>query len=107
MQFFFINGKKYKYSIYPVVLENLYGEKEHVFSIIYVYEDELFLKEIEPYTSSIIIKILLEILFFVIFGCSLLYLIYLTFYYLTKYIAIPIKNVNYMLKGINIGGKKR
>ena len=107
MQYFFINGKKYKYSLYPVVLENLYGEKEHIFSIVYVYNDELFLKEIEPYTSSITIKILLEILFFIIFGCSLLYLIYLTFYYLTKYIVIPIKNVNYMLKGINIGGKKR
>ena len=107
MQFFFLNGKKYKFSIYPIVFENLYGEKEHVFSIIYVYDEELFLKEMEPYTSSIIIKIILEILFFLIFGCSLLYILYLTFYYLTQYIVIPIKNVNYMLKGINIGGNKR
>ena len=93
--------------MYPIVFENLYGEKEHVFSIIYVYDEELFLKEMEPYTSSIIIKIILEILFFLIFGCSLLYILYLTFYYLTQYIVIPIKNVNYMLKGINIGGNKR
>ena len=107
MQFFFINGTKFKFSIYPVLLENLYGEKEHVFSIVYVYNDELLLKEIEPYTSSIIIKIILELLFFIIFGCSLLYIIFLTFHYLTKYIVIPIKNVNYMLKGINIGGNKR
>ena len=107
MQFFFLNGKKYKFSLFPIVLENLYGEKEHVFTIVYVYDEELFLKEMEPYTSSIVIKILLELLFFVIFGCSLLYIIYLTFYYLSKYIVIPIKNINYMLKGINIGGERR
>ena len=66
MQFFFLNGKKYKFSLFPIVLENLYGEKEHVFTIVYVYDEELFLKEIESYTSSIVIKILLELLFFVI-----------------------------------------
>ena len=108
MQYFFLNEKKYKYSIYPVILENLYGEKEHVFSIIYVYSDELYLEEIKNNNnSSIVIKILLELVIFIVFGFGLLYIIYLTFNILSKYIVIPIKNVNYMLKGINIGGNNR
>ena len=38
---------------------------------------------------------------------SLLHIVFLTFNTLTKYIVIPIKNANYMLKGINLGGKYR
>ena len=53
------------------------------------------------------LKIILELIIFVVFGSGLLYLIYLTLNVLSKYIVIPIKNVNYMLKGINIGGNKR
>ena len=52
-------------------------------------------------------KIILEILLFTIFGSALLYLVVLTFNTLAKYIVIPIKNVNYMLKGIHIGGENR
>ena len=37
----------------------------------------------------------------------MLYLLVLAFNTLSKYIVIPIKNANYMLKGINIGGKNR
>ena len=107
MQYFILNGKKYKYSIYPVVLENLYEEKEHVFSIIYIYNDELFFREVENNNNIIIIQIVLELIIFIIFGSGLLYLICLTFNALAKYIVIPIKNVNYMLNGINIGGKNR
>ena len=39
-QFFYLNGEKFKYSIYPILLENLNGKFEHVFSIVYVYNDE-------------------------------------------------------------------
>ena len=53
------------------------------------------------------IKILLELIIIIVFGSGLLYLIVLSFNILAKYIVIPIKNVNYMLKGINIGGKNR
>ena len=106
-QHFFINGEKLKYSIYPVILRNLNGIYEHIFSIIYIYEDKLFVAEMKDYTSSNAIKILLELLIFLIFGSGPLYLIYLTFNILSKYIVIPIKNVNYMLKGINIGGENR
>ena len=106
-QYFYLNEKKYKYSIYPVLFENLNGKKEHIFSIIYIYNDQLYLEKIQIYNSSLFVKIVLVIIIFIIFGSGLLYIIYLTFNTLTKYIVIPIKNVNYMLKGINIGGKNR
>ena len=106
-QIFYVNGEKFKYSLYPIVLDNIKGEKEHVLSIIYIYKDQLFLDYIKQFTSSIVTNIILELLIFIIFGYGLLYIIYLTFNTMTKYIVIPIKNVNYMLKGINIGGKSR
>ena len=106
-QFFYLNGEKFKYSIYPILLENLNGKFEHVFSIVYVYNDQLFLNGVENISSSIVIKIILELLILIIFGSGLLYLIYLTFNTLSKHIVIPIKNAIYMLKEINIGGKKR
>ena len=51
--------------------------------------------------------IIIEIIILILFCFVLLYLINLTFDTLVKYIVIPIKNVNYILKGINIGGKNR
>ena len=107
MQYFILNGKKYKYSIYPVVLENLYGEKEHVFSMVYIYNDEFFSRKIENNNYDNIIQIISELIISIIFGWGLLHIICLTFNALAKYIVIPIKNVNYMLNGINIGGKNR
>ena len=106
-QFFTIDGKKYKYSIYPTILDNLYQKHEHILSIIYIYDEELYFDEIESFNSSITLEFILEILIFIIFCSGLLYIIYLTFNTLSKYIVIPIKNVNYMLKGINIGGFNR
>ena len=106
-QYFFINEEEFKYSLYPIFVEDLNGKKEHIMSIIYVYNDRLFLEKINIYTSSLVIKILLGLIIFIIFGYGLLYIIYLTFNTLAKHIVIPIKNINYMLKGINIGGKNR
>ena len=106
-QYFYINGEKFNYSIFPLILDNVKGYKEHVFSIIYIYNNEILLQDLNKYNTSAEIRIFLELLFFIIFGSSLLYIIYLTFNTLSKYIVIPIKNVNYMLKGINIGGKDR
>jgi hypothetical protein len=37
-QFFYFNGEKNYFSIIPVILENLKGEKEHILSIVYVYK---------------------------------------------------------------------
>jgi hypothetical protein len=106
-QYFYLNKEKYYFSIFPIVLENLKGEKEHVLSIIYLYNNQLYYNRLESYQTNSFIKILLEILLFTIFGSCLLYLVILTFNTLAKYIVIPIKNVNYMLKGIQIGGENR
>jgi len=106
-QYFYLRGEKIKYSIYPITFVNLHGEKEHVFSIIHIYNEEAFIEKINEYNNSIIVQIILSLLIFIIFGTGILYIINLTFNLLAKYIVIPIKNVNYMLKGINIGGKFR
>ena len=106
-QFFYINKEKLKYSIYPVILENLKGQKEHVMSLIYIYKEQLFFDKINSHAYPIEYTIILVIIIFMIFGSILLYIIFLTLSLLAKYIVIPIKNVIYMLKGINIGGKYR
>ena len=106
-QYISINNEKFKFEIYPVVLENLYGEKEHVLSIIYIYNTTLYLNKLIEGDTSMFIKIILELIIFIIFGWGLLHIIILTFNTLVKYIVIPVKNVNYMLKGINIGGINR
>ena len=46
-QFFYVNEKKFRYSIYPILLDNLNGQKEHIFSVIYIYNDELFFEELK------------------------------------------------------------
>ena len=106
-QSFFINDERYNYSVYPVILDNIYGKREHVLSIIYIYNRNLYLNELNIYDSSFVVKIILILAIFVIFGWGLLHIVILTFNTLSKYIVISIKNVNYMLKGINIGGKYR
>ena len=106
-QYFYINGKKFYFSLFPVFLENLKGIKEHVLSIVYLYNYELYYDGFKYYYSNSIIKIVLEVIIFAVFGSGLLYLIVLSFNTLAKYIVIPIKNVNYMLKGIHIGGENR
>ena len=105
-QYFTLNNEIYNFSIYPIILENLEGNYEHIFNIIYVYNKILFYDSINT-DVNIGIQLAIEIIIFVIFGSGLLYLVVLSFNILSKYIVIPIKNVNYMLKGINIGGENR
>ena len=66
----------------------------------------MFYERVNPVTE-IAVKIIIEGIIFVVFGFGLLYLINLSLNILSKYIVIPIKNVNYMLKGINVGGENR
>ena len=105
-QFFYIKGEAFNYSIYPIVFENIEGKKEHILNLIYIYNQKLLIQRIKR-ESSIALQIMIEIIIFAVFGSGLLYLIVLSFNILAKYIVIPIKNVNYMLKGINIGGENR
>ena len=106
-KYFYFNGEKNYFSLYPILLENLSGNKEHVLSIIYVYNINNYYAKIILDSGSITIRIFCQIIIFIIFGLGLLYLIVLSFDILAKYIVIPIKNCNYMLKGINIGGINR
>ena len=105
-QIFNLSGETLNFSIYPIVLENIKGAKEHVLNIIYIYNDKLLYDEIK-YKDNYKMKLVLILIIFICFGSGLLYLIILSLNTLSKYIVIPIKNVNYMLKGINIGGKNR
>ena len=50
---------------------------------------------------------ILQLALFIFFGGMILYLIVLSFKLLAKFIVVPIKNVQYMLEGINIGGEFR
>ena len=93
-QYFYANGIAFNYSIYPIIMKNINGHKEHVFNIIYVYNNEMFFEELNAYSFSMILKIIVELSINIIFGSGLLYLICLTFNKLSKYTVIPIKNVN-------------
>ena len=106
-QYFYLNKQKFFFSLFPVILENLDGVKEHVLSIVYFYNNQLYYERLNAFRSTSSIKIILEILLFTVFGSGMLYLVILTFNTLAKFIVIPIKNVNYMLKGIHIGGENR
>ena len=106
-QYFYFNEERFNYSIYPIVLDNIKGEKEHILSIIHIYNDQLYYNYFKSDQSKTILNILLEVIIYVIFGSGLLYIVVLSFNSLSKYIVIPIKNVNYMLKGIHIGGENR
>ena len=106
-QYFYINGEKYFYSLLPVILENMKGSKEHVLSIIYLSNNQIYYNNLKAYLSNTFIKICLEVALFAVFGSGLLYLVILSFKNLAKFIVIPIKNINYMLKGIHIGGENR
>ena len=106
-QYFYLNRDKYNYCIFPIILEDYNKKFEHVLSIVYLFNKKLFYQNMLSYQSSSSGKLVLELILFFFFGAVLLYLIILSFKLLAKFIVIPIKNVQYMLEGINIGGEYR
>ena len=112
-QSFYFNGDKFNYCIFPIILEdydnkNYYENKYvHVLSIIYLFNKKLFYQHMLEYQSGASSKLFLQLALFIFFGAVILYLIVLSFKLLAKYIVIPIKNVQYMLEGINVGGEFR
>ena len=106
-QYFYVDDELYEYSIYPIILENHEGQKEHVLSIIYIYKETAFYEYIFDFEEDTYSQLALQLILFVFFGGILLYIILLSFKILAKYIVIPIKNVHYMLEGINVGGEYR
>ena len=99
-QYFYVNEELFNYSIYPIVLSNIEGKKEHTFSIIYVYNDRMLLESQNEFNISLIGRIIIGILLFLIFGFGLLYIIYLTFNNLSKniHLIIFLKILLFLLK---------
>ena len=106
-QNFYFNGEKYNYCIFPIILEDYKTNFEHILSIIYLFKKKLYYQQMLNYQNEGTSKLILQLALFIFFGVVILYLIVLSFKILAKYIVIPIKNVQYMLEGINIGGEFR
>ena len=106
-QYFYLDREKYNYCIFPIILENYEGRYEHILNIAYIFNKKLFYHHMLDYQEGASSKLSLQLILFIFFGAVLLYLIVLSFKLLAKFIVIPIKNVQYMLEGINIGGEYR
>ena len=78
-QYFSINGKMLNYSIYPIIVENERGFKEHILSIIYIYNTSIYFEGLKKYESSMTFKIITQLILIIIFYSGLLYLIYISF----------------------------
>ena len=105
--FFYFNGEKLYYDIYPILMENYDKQYEHVLSIIHLYNKTLYYENMESYQNYTKYDVFFQIILFCLFASFILQSIVLSMKTLAKYIVIPIKNVQYMIKGINIGGVNR
>ena len=106
-QFFYVNKELYHYKIFPVLLRNDEEVDEHVLSIIYIFKESVFYEYLLDFESQNSALLALQVFLFVFLGGILLYIIVLSFKILAKFIVVPIKNVQYMLEGINVGGEYR
>ena len=106
-QYFYLNKVKYYYNIYPIILVDEEKKYEHVLSIIYIYNKKLYYQHMLNYQNASYSKLIFQLFIFILFGIILLYLIILCFKLIAKFIIVPIKNVKYMLEGINLGGEYR
>ena len=106
-QRFYINKKEYYYSLFPIIIENFDDKYEHILSIIYIYNKDAYYKHMMEYQLDSYGLLIFQMILFFFFGSVLLYIITLSFKLLAKFIVIPIKNVHYMLEGINVGGEYR
>ena len=104
--FFYKKGTVINYSLYPILM-NLGDSYQHILSIIFIYNKENFFDHLYSYQKKYQKRLYIEIILFIFFGFVLLALIRLSMNSLAKFIKIPIKHVQYMLKGINIGGENR
>ena len=58
-QYFYINEELFNYSIYPIVLANIEGKKEHLFSVIYIYNNGILLESLYQNRISFIFKMII------------------------------------------------
>ena len=106
-QHFYVDNEEFNFCLYPIVIENFDSKFEHVLSIIYVYNKHSFLNHMLQFQLDSNSRLIFQVFLYIFFGSVLLYIISLFFKLLAKFIVIPIKNVHYMLEGINIGGEYR
>ena len=106
-QNFYINNEQYTYCVYPIIVQNMDKEYEHILSLIYIYNKNSFYNHLIEYKSYSNGRLIFQIILYIFFIIIILYVIYLSFKLLAKIIVIPIKNVHYMLEGKNIGGEYR
>ena len=104
--FYYKGGIKLNFSIYPILLNND-DSFQHILSIIYVYNEDILYEHLYSYQSKFQKRLYLELILFIFFGFVLLAMVSLTMNSLARFIIIPIKHVQYMLRGINIGGENR
>ena len=78
-QRFYINNKENYFSLYPIIIENMDKEKEHVLSIIYIYNKKSFYEHIFEYikesNSELIFHFILYFFLHVFFYILLHYLL--------------------------------
>ena len=104
--YYYKNGIKLNFSLYPILINN--NESfQHILSIIYVYNEDNLYEHLYSYQSKFEKRLYLELILFAFFGFVLLSMVILTMNALARFITIPIKHVQYMLRGINIGGENR
>ena len=106
-QHFYVDNEEFNFCLYPIVIENFDSKFEHVLSIIYVYNKHSFLNHMLQFQLDSNSRLIFQVFLYIFFGSVLLYIISLFFKLLAKFIVVPIKNVHYMLEGINIGGEYR
>ena len=105
--YFYKNGKLLNYSIYPIYISDKDNTYQHILSLIYIFTQESFFEHLFSYQKKYQRRLYIEIILFIFFGFTLLSMVQLSMNALAKFIKIPIKHVQYMLKGINIGGENR
>ena len=106
-QKFYINNEEYYYALFPILINNFDNKFEHVLSIIYIFNVNSFFNHMIDYQTDSDGRSIFQVILYFFFGCVVLYIISLSFKLLAKFIVIPIKNVHYMLEGINVGGEYR
>ena len=106
-QTFFINNEKFNFCLYPIVIENMEKQYEHILTIIYIYNKKAYYNHMLYYRTISKGRLIFQMILYFLFIVIISYIISLSFKSLAKLIVIPIKNVHYMLEGINVGGEYR
>lgn len=98
------NQKNFTYTITPVFFyNNFYNstEKNHLLSIVYVFEDSVILENLQSFVTSLFPRFFLQM---VIFGLIALILLQISWHLIMTIgfnIVRPIKNLKFQIKGMN------